>query len=70
MAPRTTLHIYDDASDGAVTRAINGWRSEGLNAPEIKFRLREQLAINVSERTLYRWLEEIERGNGAQDGAA
>jgi hypothetical protein len=68
MAPRTTLHIYDDAHEGEVSRAIRRWRCEDdLKAPEIKIRLREDLGINVSERTLYRWLEEIERD--AADGS-
>jgi hypothetical protein len=65
MPPKPTLVALDKITDGAISRRILSWRDEGLNAPEIAFRLRTELDIQISERTAYRWLEGLSGGDAA-----
>ncbi len=60
MTQRSTRQTLDQALDGKVTQLLKRRRDEGRSASEIRDELRDDHRITVSERTVRRWLTEID----------
>lgn len=60
MAPQSTLLILDKAHDGDLVKAIQRWRTDGRSVTEIVVKLNAEFNIDAVERTVYRWLDQID----------
>ncbi len=52
--------IIDASSGGKLTESLVRWRAEGVTVPAMVQRLYDEQHVDVKERTVFRWLSEIE----------
>lgn len=61
MTRASALTTLDQALDGRISDLLTRRVSEGRKAAQIRDELRDEHNITVSERTVRRWLADIER---------
>lgn len=61
MPKPSTLVTLDEALDGKITELLVARRAEGHTASQIRDELRDGHKVTVSERTVSRWLADLER---------
>ncbi len=64
---RSIYPLIDRILGGTLAERLAEWEAEGLSPAQMSNRLYEECAIDVSYRTIYRWLAPVEP---EMDGAA
>jgi hypothetical protein len=65
MPPTATFPAYDRIVGGRLAVLLHRYRDEGLSHEAIALRLEADYAINVSGRTVGRWLIDLEHHGAA-----
>jgi hypothetical protein len=61
VPPAKTFPLHDRALGGRLGPLLRRYKADGLSWDEIRNRLRDDHGIDVSARTVGRWLADLER---------